>query len=573
MKQNIQATSFALALSILTFIFLVVTISSVVFLFGGKINIATPIISFFVAFAGLWYLLQKNKISNSYLWLFGFVVAILGSIGVASITFDNSYDGNTYHKVAVGSLKDGWNPVWQDSADFDSNQKGIDRPQGNSAIWIDHYTKASWIFGANIYNATGSIESGKAITILLMVALFFMALGYLISKISRGWAILISFILALNPVTLMQFLSYYNDGAIGNLIIILVIALTMLVDKNFTLFKKQLPEYLLYIAIGVTIALLINIKFTGLLYAGITAIVYGLYFLVRRDWVVVWKLTIVGITALLVGVLLIGSSSYVKNFYDHGNPLYPLAGEGSVDIIKSNQPESYLYKSGIHKFFEVNLGPTDNILYDQSKITGDTSPKIPFTISNSEIEIIKTGTVDLRQAGYGVWFGGILLLSLIIGAVLLLRYGRKYKKYLPVFLLPIISIAVTVLSFDSSWWARYLPQLYLLPVVVLIALVILKKDAWSKTLLVAILINISILGVFGTGVQVAYTAITHERFNKHITCDDSRPVKLYMQNSFYGAQYNIADRCANVDYIDKAEYEATRTDSEANIYKGILYIK
>ena len=80
-------------------------------------------------------------ISVSWYWLpLSFLAAVMGLIGcygqkmdhsilyeilsaglilillilIAGLFFDTSYDGNNYHKTAVGLLKEGWNPLRDD---------------------------------------------------------------------------------------------------------------------------------------------------------------------------------------------------------------------------------------------------------------------------------------------------------------------------------------------------------------------------------------------------------------------------------------------------------------------------
>ena len=47
-----------------------------------------------------------------------------------------------------------------------------------NSIWIQHYPKASWIFAANIYSITNSIESSKIITLLFMYIGFCLILDF-----------------------------------------------------------------------------------------------------------------------------------------------------------------------------------------------------------------------------------------------------------------------------------------------------------------------------------------------------------------------------------------------------------
>ena len=55
-------------------------------------------------------------------------------------TYDFSIDGNSYHKPAIAFLKEGWNPIYQNSSSF---AKANDYLPGGYNIWVDHYPKAT----------------------------------------------------------------------------------------------------------------------------------------------------------------------------------------------------------------------------------------------------------------------------------------------------------------------------------------------------------------------------------------------------------------------------------------------
>jgi hypothetical protein len=88
--------------------------------------------------------------------------------------------------------------------------------------WLDHYPKAPWIFGAVIYNLTGNIETGKVMHFMLMLAVFLSTYSFISSIPLHPWlCLLISGLLAVNPVSLSQSLSYYIDGLVSSLFILL----------------------------------------------------------------------------------------------------------------------------------------------------------------------------------------------------------------------------------------------------------------------------------------------------------------------------------------------------------------
>ena len=92
-------------------------------------------------------------------------IDVIASIGVAFIIvivsyylaityFDISYDGQGYHQETIYLLKNGWNPIYEDSHAFRS--------------WVNHYQKGNEIIQANIYLLTTKIEAGKMINVLFI---------------------------------------------------------------------------------------------------------------------------------------------------------------------------------------------------------------------------------------------------------------------------------------------------------------------------------------------------------------------------------------------------------------------
>ena len=541
------------------------------------------IISLFLSLAITYYLTLKISPRKWVAFVQSLIVlgAIAGSLLIGSVTVDSSYDGNWYHKTAIGEMKNGWNPVRVDGRTFNDSAENPYRITGMSAdkiingkdgtpwLMTDHYPKASWVFGANIYSITDNIESGKALTALVIFVVFFFAFGYLYKKFGIHKTLLLALLLAANPVIMMQLFNYYNDGILGNLLIILVIGLSMLIDKTAKIPHKAL---IVYGAIFMAITLLVNLKFTGIVYAGITVLCYLGYIVYKRDWQVTCRLVAVGAASLLVGLVVIGASTYVKNIITVGNPLYPLIGS-DIPIIEGNQPISYADKSGVHKFVEANFSPTANVSYLESTITGkDTDPKIPFTISAEEVELLAfADSRDYRQGGYGVWFSGILIVSILAGIYLLVRHSKANRQILPLFLLPIATVFITIIVVDTTWWARYLPQLYILPVLVVIALFLVHSRFIASFLVFALLFNLMLSFALGLSAQTQFVVNTKETLTA-IPCDGGGPTEVYSSRYIDGALYNIYDKCKNVKALHPGDVDGAVLEKSPDIFSGILLI-
>ena len=319
---------------------------------------------------------------------------------MSGATTDFSPDGNSHHKNAVGGLSNGWNPVWQSIADFNQSSNNPFVVPDAWPLWNDWYTKATWIFGASGYQLTGTIEAGKAFNLLLIAAVFLLGAGYLGQRFGPLRGTVLGAVLALNPVALAQVFSFYVDGALGGLLILLMLLLTMLLDRSWD--PPQGWRLAYWPTVAATIIVLSNVKFTGLFYAGIAGIVYlaALLLRPRRNREQIKALSITGTVAAVLAVGLVGASSYIRNTVNFGNPLYPLAGANSVDILTPNQPADFGHVAQLSRFVWANLSPSYQLIGPDG---GPLKPlKVPFSVGPGEL-----GTFNYPGCPAG-WLRGVV---------------------------------------------------------------------------------------------------------------------------------------------------------------------
>jgi hypothetical protein len=579
LKKRIASICFILGFGLLSFIFLTISLTAIGLLVGITATAVWPVVSLLAATALSWYLLRTQGLQKPWLWVWAAAVPVLifVAVAVASVTIDASWDGNSYHKTAIGELANGWNPMRQDVNTFNAspaNHFKIIGVEGTSRSfdtpWIDHYPKGSWFFAADIYRLTGNIESGKALAPLAVFALFLFALGYLYQKFDRNKAILLSALLAITPIIAVQLYSYYVDGIMGNLLIMLLVACTIVLDADK---KLAVPNrrLLVYGTIFMTLVLTINMKFTGLAYGVIILGCYGLFWAAKRNWALVIRLAVVGAAAGVFAVLVVGATSYVKNFQTHHNPLYPLVGTGSIDFITPQEPISYEHKPRLVKFIYANLSPTGIENRETSLQHGSPKPKIPFSASLEEISLLHG--VDIKQGAYGVWFGGILLVSCAMGAYALIRYGRRYAAQLPLFLIPLAALGITILGVDATWWARYLPYLPIFPIIVVAVLYLRKETVLPNILVFMMLFNVTLMTIMCLNNQSKVHPLTMQTFAQLKPCNGNTPIKVYSSIRLDGAFYNLHDKCKNVTPVTQQEFNATPKDHRVLIFNGMYVLR
>jgi len=556
------------AIFLLVFIGINILLSSILFLCHISISYINILFSTLLT---IWFVLvfYKNK-SNKQIMIAGIIAIciLMASIYICSHTYDTTWDGNTYHKLAIGMLKDGWNPVYQSAETFikdDVTHLGIIDDSRNS-IWINHYPKASWIFSANVYSVTNNIEASKIINVLIMYIAFALIMNYLYKKTNIIFSFLIAFVTCVNPISIVQAFSYYIDGLMGLCIYIIICALVSLTDTNIK--DEQNSEWFErqnYLVLAITLVLCINLKFTGLAYAAIFCIMFFGFWLFRAYKEGKLKEKLIKylsyyLTVVLVAICIVGFSPYIKNILNKGNPLYPLMGKDKIDIMTYNEPKSFIQRGAIDKFFTSLFGVSENVKSNETD--KDPTLKIPFAIKEGEIN--QYNRPDLRISGFGVWFSGIFIISLCGIIYFLYKYlrAKEYEKFSFVLTFFLISV-ILVVFVEGSWWARYVPYIYLFPI--LVTFLFSKQD--KKTCkIIAVVICLLLLANVG---MITYTSLKNTLTNymsiekemkniKRINLENGKVIVNLRTDGFPSLLYNLRDKQITVELRERKDLDSPR---------------
>lgn len=403
---------------------------------------------FTITFFCFFYHKSKHKLFIFYSIIF-LVAFVFISIYSNSCSYGFDYDGNWYHKFSIGVLKLGWNPIYESSFAYADYFQNIDI--SNTYLWADSYGKSAWQIAASIYYLTGNIETGKAYNILAMFSLFFISFDSITNnyKLDKNKSILLAIAFTLNPVSIVQTISFGVDGFLFSMLFILWFGLTNLY------FKHKIRDS--YIIVFCSFILLSNIKFTGLFFGGIFCITFYLLITLknRKDiFQTILKekfLLIYFIILAIFSIFFVGYPTYVKNFFNHGSPLWPILGKDSIDIVSFIGPSGFKDYNGISKFIFSILGERENLLSNSFMPT----LKIPFTFYHKEFA---TYAVDTTISGFGVFFSGVFIISF----VLFILNFRNPKREL---IITSIVCILLIVSVDVSWLARYTPYVYLFAII------------------------------------------------------------------------------------------------------------
>jgi hypothetical protein len=207
---------------------------------------ASPVIGLAIAIYWAWKFHRKDIAS---FFIFVFLLAFCG--WGAYLFYDLSFDGQWYHQDAIIHLRDGWNPFW-------------DAPLAHSAVsgfnadYVNHYAKAPWTLASAFYQCIPKIQWSKAGGLLWLTTSFLITLGGLFRWTQRPFvSTIVALMLALSPVSLGQSLSFYVDGQLYALMLILIILLADIFIDG--------PSFYRWFSVGLAFIYLSNIKFTGLI--------------------------------------------------------------------------------------------------------------------------------------------------------------------------------------------------------------------------------------------------------------------------------------------------------------------
>ncbi|MGB9094944.1 hypothetical protein [Erwinia sp.] len=389
------------------------------------------------------------------------IAFLIIAIYQSSIFPDQSWDGLAYHQKAAWYLMHGGNLLY----DFTGQA-------GN--FWISPYPKSTWYFSGELGILTGNLSVGSSYQLVIGGAMFF----YIIHFFKMyGYNVKASYIFAalclLNHIFIAQSFSYYVDATMGFLAILMIFAAVSYGNRYSKIDA---------VVVVICSIIVVNIKFSWFLYVGAVFLVMGLRALPnvkKTSSVVLWFALF-----LAVGVGFIGSNPYIKNISEGRHVFYPLFGKDKKDIITFASPESFQGMNRGEKLFISTFSKSENI----NEASG-LSPTLKIPGHYNKKEFNNLAYEDLRIGGFGVYFSLALVISIII------LISRKMIDKNVILILSLIVIC-TILN-PESWWARYAPHLYLIP---LLPLMMFKKDestgkwVWPVGVLVAILIvNITIM--------------------------------------------------------------------------------
>jgi len=271
-------------------------------------------------------------------------------------------------------------------------------------------------------------------------------------------------LVALNPVSIYQGSSYYIDGHTGPLFASLVCGGLRL------LFTSLKADGVLVLA--VSFLSLSAAKTSGLFYGIIVDVFFLGFFAVlrmRRPREITLFLLIAALLTWPAGWVIRNVAGFPGLSWNYLTSVTKTSTEGYGVGFGSYAPREFLGKSKLEIFFLSHLAPTE-VASEMVKT------KFPFWLNRRELALFEELSPDPRAGGFGPLYGAFLILA---GISLGLLWHQPRPP--PSVWFPIVPTVIGVLL-SQPWWARWVPQAWLIPIFLLLPVLATPQglQGWRK---------------------------------------------------------------------------------------------
>lgn len=413
---------------------------------------------------------------------------ILVSLLVAALTIDWSCGGNVYHQGAIVRLLNGWNPYR--ISELQTKNEFL-----QCRLWENVYARGIETVQATIVAITHKVETGKAVNLIAVFAVLSGVLSFLTQQGYKLFPTIVLAIVAVGcPVVILQSDSFLIDQYKYIYVVLGLLGVWSIASGH----RKS--DWLL---LGCVIILAVSTKFTTAFDIVLLLIVALVWFLWKKDYILAKKLFFFSIAVGLFSLLL-NYSPYITNTVIAGHPLWPLMGDDTIDIMTRLTPE-YCSGNRFHDFVA-------SVLYRPAAIDGSSS-----------------------GGGFGIFMVPILLLSL-------LAFVLKFRKIPAVYRYIAAAVFLSCFIFAQTWWPRYIAQLWLFPLIVVI---VLWRNPLAKCVVVLMILN-----MFYCGFNLVRTQHHYAQYRQTLVeAAKTEPVRVF----------NF--KAAGLRHLDEEQIDYTIVDS------------
>ena len=404
-----------------------------------------------------------------------FTAVMLLCAGYTSLFIEKGYwfDGLTYHKPAVIEIKNGWNPIWEYNSIRDQGYEdywdwSLDR------WWLQtkHFPKADWYINAVFYAFSGNLDLGHLSRVFYLLVTFIVIFAAIASmfRLSGYQCFFLAYAAALNPFSIIFCFSGVLDGALGACLAILFFTLSAYL-------KSKDKRFLPFVIASIVIAA--NLKFTGVVYVAVFLVCMlipsAAKFLTAKtqrlckgrkefDETLIGSLVLATVLALIVGI-----NPYLHHLYHHYTPFYPLHTVRKIDDLDR---VDFMKELTAH-----NVGDANKLqqLFFYYLNTSDYHPSGPDFWEGEEygVHTITVNKVPFNRYSndhytdfhafhvyFDHHFGNLFMVSMWFSLLMMPFIRRKEHWFL------LLAVWATIWVQPHIWYARYIPHLWLIPIIV-----------------------------------------------------------------------------------------------------------
>jgi hypothetical protein len=442
--------SVPVSLALLMFVVLCMAIPAATFLFGrGPSRLAFPV-ALAVAAGACWAGRGEPRARRMRATEVVAVVLLAVMVAGAGFMYSNP-DADAYHRPAIMLMSQDWNPVFDATVE---NVASYAEPTGVFRFaHVAYLPRGAWYFGLTLYDAFGFVEVADSLNVLLwLVSLRLVwAVSTIVGTLHELPRRVFTMVLASAPVVCSGMLGGSSDSAMYSLFLIAACSLTMHLQDGRRL-------WLVYAFLAM--AVLPSLKYTGVVVCMVLAAVFAVAALAKSWQGTRWaNLSLVqGVVGAVFAAALVSAvinfSPYLTNWARYGGPFYPI--------------------QSFDRRIELKDLITDDFtgMNDDAKRMGYWS-RVGYAYLSQSATLALWRTVggvegfsprfDV-QGGVG-GFGPFFRLG-FVASLLLLPFVRV-GPLAPM----LIAIIATTMAQPLTYvgYARYVPQLYAFPLVVLMA--------------------------------------------------------------------------------------------------------
>ena len=326
----------------------------------------------------------------------------------------------------------------------------------------------------------------------------------------------------------------------------------LVVISLITIYRNN--DHISWYTLIITAILAASTKFTVAFYIFLTIGVGIIWFFVAGQRKMSLRMTILSTGLFILGFGVLGYHPYITNTIGWGHPFYPLMGS-DIDIMSGNTPEIYI---GGNRFTNWLRS-----LFYNAQGTEVWMPIISDSLHDYYI------SHEARIAGFGPFFGYTLFTSMLLVAY---HIGKEWQSHTcnkaqaHTFIgIPLLLLGACFI-FEQSWWMRYIPFLWAVPIVLLLYTEyngkLSQRMRLIRSILYTLLAATQLLCIATT--IVAGGAFTQRLGGLFNAITPQSTVKVYHHIESPSFEYKLQERDIN--------YEVIETDLENNTTLHCVHI-